>query len=56
MIRRQAKVYKAGILAGVLQELEDRWFRFEYLPDYQGPRQLLAVGQDVVGDVTVEPL
>lgn len=103
MIRRQAKVYKAGILAGVLQELEDRSFRFEYLPDYQGPPvslslpsrqrewrfdrfpaffdgllpegvqlqsllkirkldqsdffgQLLAIGQDVVGDVTVEPL
>ena len=40
MIRRQAKVYKAGILAGVLQELEDRSFRFEYLPDYQGLRCL----------------
>lgn len=102
MIRRQAKVLKAGIPAGVLQELEDRSFRFAYLPDYKGPPvslalptqksewlfdrfppffdgllpegiqlqsllkirkldrtdlfgQLLAVGEDLVGDVTVEP-
>jgi serine/threonine-protein kinase HipA len=90
MILRQARVYKAGVLAGVLQELEDRKFRFEYLTDYQGPAislsmpiqqrewsfgrfppffdgllpeglqlqalQLIAVGEDLVGDVTVEPL
>jgi serine/threonine-protein kinase HipA len=103
MILRQAHVYKAGVPAGVLQELEDRTFRFEYLSDYQGPPislsmptrqrewrfvrfppffdgllpegpqlqallkirkldrsdsfgQLMAVGADVVGDVTVEPL
>jgi serine/threonine-protein kinase HipA len=102
MILRQARVYKAGVLAGVLRELEDRKFRFEYLPDYQGPAislsmpiqerewsfdrfppffdgllpegpqlqallrirkldhsdsfgQLIAVGEDLVGDVTVEP-
>jgi serine/threonine-protein kinase HipA len=101
VIRRQARVYKAGIPAGILQELEDRSFRFEYIPDYHGPPvslsmpiqkrewsfdrfppffdgllpegpqlqallkiakldradffgQLLAVGQDMVGDVTVE--
>jgi serine/threonine-protein kinase HipA len=102
VILRQARVYKAGVLAGVLQELEDHKFRFEYLPDYQGAPvslsmpiqqrewrfdrfppffdgllpegiqlqsllkirkldradffgQLIAVGQDLVGDVTVEP-
>jgi serine/threonine-protein kinase HipA len=96
-------VYKAGVPAGVLQEVDDRTFRFEYLPGYQGPPvslslpleqrewvfdrfppffdgllpegsqlqallkirkldrsdffgQLLAVGEDLVGDVTVEPL
>jgi serine/threonine-protein kinase HipA len=103
VILRQARVYKAGVLAGVLQELEDQKFRFEYSPDYHGEPvslsmpirqrewcfdrfppffdgllpegiqlqsllkirkldrsdcfgQLLAVGQDLVGDVTVEPL
>jgi serine/threonine-protein kinase HipA len=96
-------VYKAGVLAGVLQEIEDHKFRFEYSPEYQGepvslsmpirqrewsfvqfppffdgllpegPQlqallkirkldrsdffgQLIAVGEDLVGDVTVEPL
>ena len=103
MIRRQAQVYKSGVLAGFLQELEDHSFRFEYSPDYQGPPisltmpiqqrewrfvrfppffdgllpegvqlqallrarkldrsdsfgQLMAVGADVVGDVTLQPL
>jgi serine/threonine-protein kinase HipA len=103
MILRQAKVFKTGAPAGVLQELEDRTFRFEYLPEYQGrpvslsmpiqqrewrfdqfppffdgllPEglqlqsllkirkldrsdffgQLLAVGQDLIGDVTLESL
>lgn len=103
MILRQAKVFKAGVPAGVLQELEDRTFGFEYLSEYQGPPvslsmpiqqrewrfdqfppffdgllpeglqlqsllkirkldrsdffgQLLAVGQDLIGDVTVESL
>jgi serine/threonine-protein kinase HipA len=103
VILREARVYKAAVLAGVLQELNDHEFRFEYSSDYQGepislsmpiqqrewrfvgfppffdgllpegPQlqallknrkldrsdsfgQLLAVGQDVVGDVTVEPL
>jgi serine/threonine-protein kinase HipA len=102
MIRRQAQVFKAGIFAGVFQELEDLSFRFEYTPDYHGPPislsmpvqqrewrfdrfppffdgllpegpqlqallkigkldrtdffgQLLAVGLDLVGDVTVKP-
>jgi serine/threonine-protein kinase HipA len=103
MILRQARVYKAGVPAGVLQELQNHEFRFEYSSEYQGEPisltmpiqqrewrfqgfppffdgllpegiqlqsllkiqkldrsdffgQLLAVGQDLVGDVTVEPL
>ena len=43
MILRQAQVFKAGVPAGVLQELEDRTFRFEYLPDYQGPPVSLSM-------------
>jgi serine/threonine-protein kinase HipA len=103
MIRRQARVYKAGVAAGILQELEDGSFRFKYATDYQGgpisltmpleksewlwakfppffdgllPEgaqleallktrkidrldyfgQLMAVGADLVGDVTVESI
>jgi serine/threonine-protein kinase HipA len=96
-------VYKAGVLAGILQELQDHKYRFEYSSDYQGEPislsmpikqrewsfvgfppffdgllpegmqlesllkilkldrsdffgQLIAVGEDLVGDVTVGPL
>jgi serine/threonine-protein kinase HipA len=103
MIRRLARVRKAGIPAGTLQELEDGSFRFEYSADYNGPPisltmpvhqhewrwnrfppffdgllpegaqlegllntrkidgsdyfgQIVAVGADLVGDVTVEPI
>jgi serine/threonine-protein kinase HipA len=36
VIRRQAQVRKSGVPAGILQELEDGSFRFEYFGDYRG--------------------
>ena len=40
---RKAHVYQQGILAGILEELDQGRYRFTYLPGYLGQRISLAL-------------
>jgi serine/threonine-protein kinase HipA len=53
---RKAQVSVNGINAGILEELQDRRYRFSYIADYQGPPVSLTMPlQDKVYDFNIFP-